>query len=47
MPFVRNAKLAVFVLVLSASAWLSAGQAPAGGNTMLFEGARLSRATAG
>ncbi len=41
MPFVRNAKLAVSVLFLAASAWLSAGQAPAGGDTMLFEGARL------
>jgi imidazolonepropionase-like amidohydrolase len=41
MRFVRNAKLAVSLLFLAASAWLSAGQPPAGGDTMLFEGARL------
>jgi imidazolonepropionase-like amidohydrolase len=41
MRFVRNAKVAVSLLFLAASAWLSAGQAPAGGDTMLFEGAQL------
>jgi imidazolonepropionase-like amidohydrolase len=41
MPGVRGAKLLLFLLVLSGSAALFAGQPAPGGAAMLFEGARL------
>ena len=37
----REIKLLSALLILMASAWLSAGQAPARGGVLLFEGARL------
>jgi imidazolonepropionase-like amidohydrolase len=41
MRGLRGVKWLLFLCLLAASAWLSAGQAPSGGDGMLFEGARL------